>query len=241
VNTESSGKKLKELLENGNCFKLVCGAGNGDVSEIERLTKLYYAAGCRFFDLSASENIVKAAKRAAPQGCFCVSVSAKGDPHCRTRDLEEILPPLIDLGIDCIELHASGTDEEEVMSKWLWLNKNFNGFLSVCAGRGRLSDVKLTERIKKMTALREPYTTIVQADGFPMSGGEDDYKTTLQAVAAAQIIQNANLPVYLMLSGGTNSKTAGLAKQCGINYHGIAMGSFARAHAEDAKGLVNSI
>ena len=31
-----------------------------------------------------------------------------------------------------------------------------------------------------------------------------------------------------MLSGGTNSKTAELAKLCGINYNGIAVGTFAR-------------
>ena len=31
-----------------------------------------------------------------------------------------------------------------------------------------------------------------------------------------------------MLSGGTNSKTAELAKICGINYNGIAIGTFAR-------------
>jgi len=31
-----------------------------------------------------------------------------------------------------------------------------------------------------------------------------------------------------MLSGGTNSKTAELAKMCGINYWGIAIGSWAR-------------
>ena len=31
-----------------------------------------------------------------------------------------------------------------------------------------------------------------------------------------------------MLSGGTNSKTAELAQICGINYNGIAIGTFAR-------------
>ena len=31
-----------------------------------------------------------------------------------------------------------------------------------------------------------------------------------------------------MLSGGTNSKTAELAKMCSINYNGIAIGTYAR-------------
>ncbi len=75
---------------------------------------------------------------------------------------------------------------------------------------------------------RLEYSTIIQADGFPLSGGDDNYKSTLQAVATAEIIQNANLPVYLMLSGGTNSKTTELAKMCEISYHGVAAGSYAR-------------
>ena len=33
-----------------------------------------------------------------------------------------------------------------------------------------------------MIAKRKDYLTIVQADGFPMSGGKDDYKTTLQEI-----------------------------------------------------------
>ena len=31
-----------------------------------------------------------------------------------------------------------------------------------------------------------------------------------------------------MLSGGTNSRTAELARMCGIDYNGIAVGSYAR-------------
>ena len=50
----------------------------------------------------------------------------------------------------------------------------------------------------------------------------------MQAVATAEIVQNANLPVYIMLSGGTNSKTAELARMCGIDFNGIAVGSYAR-------------
>ena len=91
-----------------------------------------------------------------------------------------------------------------------------------------MGDEQLISTLQKMIKTRKPYSTIIQADGYPMSGGNDDYKTTLQAVATAEIVQNAKLPVYLMLSGGTNSKTAELAKICDIDYHAIAVGSFAR-------------
>ena len=275
---------LKELLDNRKCFKLVCGAGNEDPIEVEKLVALYSAAGCKFFDLSAKPEIVDAAKRGLQgrEGYFCVSAGIKGDPHIRKSqidyekcsgchkceeicpqkaikhckvlaarcigcgrcysickhgaisfreenlDLKEVLLPLIEKGIDCIELHAMSENIDEALEKWNTINEIYDGMLSICTARGNLSDEKMLELITKMTENRKPYSTIVQADGFPMSGGKDDYKTTLQAVATAEIVQNAKLPVYIMLSGGTNSKTAELAKMCSINYNGIAVGSFAR-------------
>lgn len=278
---------LKDLLEAKKCFKLICGAGNEDVKEVANLVALYAKAGCKFFDLSASEEIIDAAKRGLKfagvnDAYLCISIGIKNDPHVNKavvdydkciscyscdsvcpqkaikyakvkkircigcgkcakicpkgaisfvseeKDLQEVLPPLIENGIDCIELHAMGLNDEEIEEKWEYLNTVFGGILSICTSRGKLSDEKLVDRVKTLTCRRESYTTIVQADGFPMSGGKDDYKTTLQAVATAEIIQNENLPVYLLLSGGTNTKTAELANMCGINANGIAVGSFAR-------------
>lgn len=287
---------LKDLLEAGKCFKLVCGAGNEDAKEVEKLVALYSAAGCKFFDLSAKDEVVEAAKKALgdKEGYLCVSVGIKGDPHVRkaqidyekcvgchkceeicpqktihhckvkqfrcigcgkcysvckhgaisyiseSKNLREVLPPLIAKGIDCIELHAMGksvmnaggqdleNDDYETFEKWNYINELYNGMLSICTARQYLSDEKMLERIKLMLKNRSPYSTIIQADGYPMSGSKDDYKTTLQAVATAEIVQNEKFPAYLMLSGGTNSKTAELVKMCGINFNGIAIGTFAR-------------
>lgn len=274
---------LSDIL-NGKCFKLVCGAGNEDTAEVEKLVALYSAAGCKFFDLSAKPEIVDAAKKAlnGKEAYLCVSVGIKGDPHVNKaqidyekcvgcgkcdeicpqnairyhkvkrlrcigcgkcakicskgaisyvsedKDLREVLPPLIEKGIDCIELHAMNDNDDETMEKWAYINEVFDGMLSICTARGKLSDEKMILRIKEMIANRAAYTTVIQADGFPMSGSKDDYKTTLQAVATAELVQNEKIPAYIMLSGGTNSRTAELAKMCGINYHGIAVGTFAR-------------
>ena len=78
-----------------------------------------------------------------------------------------------------------------------------------------------------------PYTTIIQADGIPMSGGKDDYNSTLQAIAMADFFASKELPVYLITSGGTNSKTSELAKICGVNIDGVAIGSYARKIVKD--------
>lgn len=288
-------KMLDALLKTKKCFKLVCGAGNEDAVEVEKLVALYSTAGCNFFDLCARPEIVDAAKRglkfAEQHGVnesryLCVSVGIQGDPHvskacinnnvckncgackkvclqnaiicdadgykvnkircigCRKcigacnysavditsefRDLKEVLPPLIEKGIDCIELHALGQDENDVDLKWQDINNCFDGILSICIDRSKLSNEKLLERAKRLLKLRKPDTTIIQADGAPMTGGEDDYKTTLQTIATAEIFQDQNLPVYILLSGGTNSKSTELARQCGIDAHGVAIGTYAR-------------
>lgn len=144
------------------------------------------------------------------------------------KELDEIMPVILENNVDCIEFHIIGQDKEEILTKWEYLNTHFNGLLSICISRGKMGDEDLISTINDLVGIRKPYTTIIQADGFPMSGGNDDYKTTLQAVATAEIVQNTNLPVYLMLSGGTNSKTSELAKMCGINFQAVAVGSFAR-------------
>ena len=54
---------LKDFFENKNCFKLVCGAGNEDAEEVEKLVTIYSKAGCNFFDVCAKPEIVDAAKR----------------------------------------------------------------------------------------------------------------------------------------------------------------------------------
>lgn len=143
-------------------------------------------------------------------------------------DLKAVLPELVNIGIDCIELHATSEQEADIWDKWQIINDSFDGIVSICIDRLNLGNKQVLERLRKMISNRKPYTTIIQADGIPMSGSDDTYKTTLQAVAMAEIIQAADLKCYLLISGGTNSKTAQLANMCDINYNGIAIGSYAR-------------
>ena len=273
---------LEELLKSKKCFKLVLGAGNEDIKSIEKLMKVYYEAGCRFFDLNMSEKVSKIAKNTCPDAIFCFSYGIKDDPHtikaqinqskcsgclccediciqdaikngfidenkcvgCRqclsvchnnaintyskTKNLNEVLPKILPFNPQCIELHATSEDEDEIINNWNYISENYNGIMSLCIDRSLLGDKKIIERIKILIKDRKPYTTIIQADGNPMSGGKDDYKTTLQAVAMAEVIQKNNLPVYLLLSGGTNSKTKDLANLCGLDINGVSIGSYAR-------------
>ena len=68
-----------------------------------------------------------------------------------------------------------------------------------------------------------------------MSGGTDDFNTTLQAVSIADFINKeikqkdkifSNLPV--LISGGTNSITGDLARNCSVPFNGITIGTHPR-------------
>jgi len=127
-----------------------------------------------------------------------------------------------------MELHAVTEDDDAAMRDWRLLNEIINdNFVSVCLDRSLLSNKHIIERIEKMYEIAGE-RMIVQADGVPMSGEGDDFNTTLQAVACADIVLKSKIPVMVLLSGGTNSKTGVLARQCGVFAHGVAVGSFAR-------------
>lgn len=281
---------LEELLKQKKCFKLICGAGNENLQEVERLVAIYSAAGCRFFDLGVNVKVLEAAQKGLDFSIpkenqqdyyFCISIGTKGDQHvqktgvnaqkclncgkcidvcpqkainakCKVQsakcigclkcksvcehDAIEIYSKnkFIDLStyqlsnLSCIELHASDTDEIEVDEIWDYLNKNFKGMLSLCIGRSKLSDEKILARVKMLIGSRKPYTTIIQADGIPMTGVNNEAETTMPAIEMGALIQSLHLPLYILLSGGTNSKTAELARGHDVNVNGIAMGSYAR-------------
>ena len=143
-------------------------------------------------------------------------------------EIESVLKECVDLGVENIELHASVIDDEPVIEEWKLVNKiNPNGFNSVCIDRGYLSNHALKIRLEKMLEIC-PGRMIVQADGIPMSGGDDDYRTTLQAVACADIVDKFSIPVHILLSGGTNSKSIELSKECAVPYAGVSIGTYAR-------------
>lgn len=285
---------LEDLLKEKKCFKLVCGAGNEDVKEVEKLVYIYSLAGANFFDVCANIDVIDAAKRGLKRAgikenrYLCVSVGIDGDPHItkaqinykkctkcklcikncphqaisediiinekrcigcsicannclqdaikmetKSQDFNEILPEIIKKEIDCIEFHAISKNKQDVLEKWNKIISVFDGFTCISVDRSTSGDKDLIELVKNMVSKKKPYTTIIQADGVAMSGNNDEFGTTLQAVATAQMFQNAKIPSYIMMSGGTNSKSIELAKMCAIEPHCLAVGSYARKIVKD--------
>jgi len=164
-------------------------------------------------------------------GCGACAVACQDDAVGYAHqeiETERVLQACLAAGAENIELHAAVRDHEPVLKEWELITHLVpTHFVSVCLDRRYLSNHELQTRIERMLE-HAPERMIVQADGIPMSGGRDDYNTTLQAVATADIVAKTKLPVYLLLSGGTNGKTGELARACGVPFAGISIGTFAR-------------
>lgn len=158
--------------------------------------------------------------------------------------LEKLLPECLEAGAEQIELHAAVKEDTAIMKEWELINRlNPKNHISMCLDRLHLSDFALEERIKKAKDIAGE-RLIIQADGYPMSGGEDDFNTTLQAVAIADVINKRfnkkidrknnkyiykkNPDINILLSGGTNSLTSKLASQNNVKFQGVSIGTFAR-------------
>jgi hypothetical protein len=147
------------------------------------------------------------------------------------------------------------------MKEWGLINEiNPNNFNSICLDRLNLGNLNLEYRIEEAKNIAKN-KLIIQADGYPMSGGADDYNTTLQAISTADIINkkfNIRLNkksvkkdgdkiivdkvyrahghhqgIYIVLSGGTNSHSKKLAEMVDVRCNGVAIGTFARNIVEE--------
>jgi len=195
-------------------------------------------------------------------GCGkCSSICPKDDIisyRHPTNELEKILPECISAGAESIELHAGVSEDDITLQEWEIVKKsNPDQFNSVCLDRLNLSNFLLEKRIEKIMEISQG-KLIVQADGIPMSGGENDYNTTLQAIACADIINKKfnmrknvkekiksggkasisskkiyrssghKLGVYILVSGGTNEHSKKLADLTNVRVNGVSIGTYAR-------------
>lgn len=347
--------QLKQELESGDCFKMICGAGNEDALYVKKLALVYTLAGAKILDVSCSVKVIEHAmegidlayKLAEELGedigvrpFIMASIGMPGDHHVRksyidptlclgcrlcipvcptnaipegfiselemwkelggsyeqedqskeivikdlcigcgkcsnicpkddiisyrhnARELRELLPKCMEAGAETFELHAAVGEDDVTMEEWKVLNEiNSSNYNSMCLDRLNLGNLKLEHRISEAAAISGG-KIIIQADGYPMSGGEDDYNTTLQAVACADVINkkfnikrkkvkketsgkakmvnkmfykplDAKGVIPIVLSGGTNSLSRQLAEAAWVRCNGVAIGTYARDIVEN--------
>ena len=165
-----------------------------------------------------------------------------------SKELSTLLPKCVEAGAESIELHAGVPDDDSTMEEWKIVADSVpNGMISMCLDRKHLSNEMLIERIKLAQKIADD-RLIIQADGIPMSGGTDDFNTTLQAVSIADFINKeiklkeknfSKLPV--LISGGTNSFTGELARNCGVHFNGITIGTHARKVIKEFESKPNEM
>ena len=167
-------------------------------------------------------------------GCKkCLSVCKNNaiESYQKELQIDKILSDI--KSADCIEFHIITNDKKEIFEKWEYLVKNYDGFLSIALNRSLFSDREMFEILSKMLDIAKDKDVMLQADGLSMSGGVDDYNSTLQAVATADVIIKSGINTPVIISGGTNSKSFELAKLCKVDIFGVAIGSFARKIVRD--------
>lgn len=174
------------------------------------------------------------------------------------RELSVLLPECMSEGAELFELHAAVGEDDITLQEWELVCKiNTLNYNSMCLDRLNLGNLKLEHRISEAQKISND-KIMIQADGYPMSGGEDDFNTTLQAVSCADVINkkfNMKLnkkrekdllgkekisakkiykPVTdssvipILISGGTNSHSKELANLSGVRINGVSIGTYAR-------------
>lgn len=179
------------------------------------------------------------------------------------RELMTLLPKCMEAGAELFELHAAVGEDDITMEEWQLINKiNPYNYNSMCLDRLNLGNLRLEHRITEAKRVGGD-RVIIQADGYPMSGGENDYNTTLQAVSCADVINKkfnmkinkkreldklgkqkiSSKKVYkpiddkdntpIILSGGTNTLSKDLADKVDVRINGVAIGTYARDVVEE--------
>lgn len=159
--------------------------------------------------------------------CKCTAISY----FDKESDFDEAIRLAKKYDADCIELHISS--KKSPIKEIKYLIKNSPCALSLCLDRKYYSNEKLSKLVEKVIKLNHSPEFIIQADGVPMSGSDNSLSSTLQAVAAAHLVQKYG--TYILISGGTNSKTARLADSCDVRFNGVSIGSYARKIIKESK------
>ena len=146
-------------------------------------------------------------------------------------NLIEITYILNDNLVDILEIEIDYFDIDCLHEQISFFYSNLKKkFISLKLSRKNLSNANMIEIIKKAIKITEN-NLLIEVDGIN-NQNKNTYNQTLQTISTADIINkelNSKIPnakrIPIILSGGTNSFTSKLAKQCGVPFNGISITS----------------
>jgi len=224
---EAVRKGIKEAGFNANDFMICLSAGlEGDIHTQKAKINVEKCTRCmECVEKCPQEAIIPPVvlneKCIGCEKCKECSVDAIDFATCNS-DIEKTVELANKYNVECVELHIS--TKKSPLKEIRYLVRNMKCPLSLCIDRKYYSNEKIKELVTEVKKVTPKF--IIQADGVPMSGGDDSFESTLQAVAMAHLVQN--LGTYILISGGTNNKTSELANMCNVRFNGISVGSYAR-------------
>ena len=142
-------------------------------------------------------------------------------------------------GADFFELHIDISDLDIIKDQLLLVKEVFNFKpISINISRDKFSNSNIIEQIKYFRS-NITQNIIIEVDGSEESSLHD-YNATLQSVSTADILHKQLLKkeiafrkIPILLSGGTNSLTCKLAKECNVKFNGITFGNYAKVDFEE--------
>ena len=245
---------LKNKLRNDSFYKLDCVFDNFEKNKFALIIYIYVVAGFSAIDVKLDLDLVIQAKESILKAIDFANKINKplvNSPFiiisCFSSELikidlnlfEKVLRSSQKEGADFFELHIDISDLDIIKDQLLLVKQIFNFKpISLNISRDKFSNANIIELIKYFRS----YITkdiIIEVDGSEESNN-NDYNATLQSISTADIIHKQlikkekafrNIPI--LLSGGTNSLTCELAKECNVDFNGITFGNYARIDFEE--------
>ena len=155
---------------------------------------------------------------------------------------EVIVPMVMELGIDAIEIHTQIGRTQDFTRLWQTIKPNIHQLkllaVSCPDGPGMADYLQDLSQILSPSNDPLPCALIWQTDGRPMSGDIGD-GATRACIRLGQTVLALDLPGFVQLAGGTNNHTVPKLTQLGLfppkgdrYLAGIAYGSYARSQLQ---------
>ena len=248
---------LKDRIYTSLVYKIDCSFINNNIDEINLLTFFSTLSGFTLIDIPPDPYIIDETQKAINYAIYkandlkididfkpyiIASIKSSFFKSEGEDSFKLLLDQCLNSKADTFELHIDTNEMYPIIDQLQIIKeKQPSCIISISLNRKKLSNVNMIELIKSAREIIKS-DLIVEVDGISDNVFSENYNTSLQTISTADIINKQlklkdrkfkKLP--LILSGGTNSLTMKLAKQCEVPFNGICIGFYAGKYLEVAR------